>query len=113
MTAAKYDLEIDQGSSFSTAITVREDDAIKNLSGFAPRAQLRPSIDSADAEKTDFSFDISNLATGVIIMKLSHTVTENLKAGVYFYDLEIAANDGTTVTRLMQGKITVNPEVTR
>ena len=113
MTAAKYDLEIDQGSSFSTAITVRENNIIKSLDGFVARAQLRPSIDSPDSQKTDFTFDTSNFSNGVIIMKLAHTVTELLTAGVYFYDLEIASTDGASVTRLMQGKVTINPEVTR
>lgn len=116
MTAAKYDLEIDQGSSFSTAITVREGGNPKNLSGFSARAQMRPSIDSPDNLKTDFTFDLASASSGVVIMKLSHTVSEQLNAGVYFYDLEIFEGDAgseTSVTRLMQGKVTVNPEVTR
>jgi hypothetical protein len=116
MTAAKYDLEIDQGSSFSTAITVRESGSPKSLVGFNARAQMRPSIDSPDNLKTDFTFDLTNGSQGVIVMKLSHTVSEQLTAGIYFYDLEIFEGDvgsETSVTRLMQGKVTVNPEVTR
>lgn len=113
MTAAKYDLEIDQGSSFSIAITVRENDAIKSLDGFTARAQMRPSIDSPDSQKTDFTFDTSNFNNGIIIMKLAHTVSTDLTAGVYFYDLEIVSTDSTSVTRLMQGKVTIHPEVTR
>lgn len=116
MTAAKYDLEIDQGSSFSTAITVNEGGSTKNLQGFGARASMRPSIDSPDSQKTDFTFDLASAGLGVIIMKLSHTVSSALTAGVYFYDLEIFEGDAgseTSVTRLMQGKVTINPEVTR
>ncbi len=116
MTAAKYDLEIDQGSSFSTSITVNENNSPKNLTGFGARAQMRPSIDSPDNLKTDFTFDLTSASTGIIIMKLSHTASTALTAGVYFYDLEIFEGDSgseTSVTRLMQGKVTINPEVTR
>jgi hypothetical protein len=116
MTAAKYDLEIDQGSSFSTAVTVRESGNPKNLNGFGARASMRPSIDSPDSQKTDFTFDLTSASSGVVIMKLSHTVSSALTAGVYFYDLEIFEGDAgseTSVTRLMQGKVTINPEVTR
>ena len=36
----------------------------------------------------------------------------NLEEGVYVYDIEITSGAGT-VTRLMEGNVTVNPEVTR
>lgn len=116
MTAAKHDLKVDQGSSFSIAITVQEDGSAKDLSAFTPRASMRPSIDSPDTQKTDFTFDTTNASTGVILMKLSHSVSTAMTDGVYFYDLEIfegTAPNETSVTRLMQGKVTINPQVTR
>jgi hypothetical protein len=116
MTAAKYDIEIDQGSSFALSITVSENGSPKNLSQFTPRAQMRPSVDSPDTDKVDFTFDSTNLASGIIILKLTHTASSAMVAGNYFYDLEIftgTAPNETSVTRIMQGKAVVNPEVTK
>jgi hypothetical protein len=116
MTAAKYDIEIDQGSSFALAITVSENGSTKNLANFTPRAQLRPAVDSPDSDKTDFTFDESNKASGIIVLKLEHDVSSAMAAGNYVYDLEIftgTAPNETSVTRIMQGKAVVNPEVTK
>ena len=116
MTAAKYDLEIDQGSSFSIALTVSDENGTKNLSTFNPRAQIRPSVDSPDSDATDFTFDTSQMASGIIIMKLEHDISEAMEPGYYVYDLEIytgADDDETSVTRLMQGRVTISAEVTK
>lgn len=114
MTAAKYDLEIDQGSSFSIALTVSDDNGPKNLSTFFPRGQLRKTVDSTDA--ISFTFDTTQMASGIIIMQLTHSATEAMEPGFYVYDLEIytgSDDDETSVTRLMQGKATVSAEVTK
>lgn len=116
MTAAKYDLEIDQGSSFSIAITVSDESGARNLSTYNPRAQIRPAVDSPDADKVDFTFDVSSMASGIIVMQLAHDVSAGMQAGAYVYDLEIftgSAGSETSVTRLMQGNVTINPEVTK
>ncbi len=117
MTAAKYDLEIDQGSSFSIAVTVSDENGARNLGSLYPRAQMRPALDHHDADKVDFTFDVTSMASGIIIMQLAHDVSAAMRAGAYVYDLEIytGGDNGneTSVTRLMQGNVTVNPEVTK
>ena len=47
MSAARYDLVIDQGSDFAIEFTVNESGSAKNLSGYSARAQLRPSKNSS------------------------------------------------------------------
>ena len=42
MSAARYDLVIDQGSDFAVEFTVAEASVVKNLTGYSARAQLRP-----------------------------------------------------------------------
>jgi len=116
MSAAKYDLEIDQGSSFSIAVTVSDEGGARNLGSFAPRAQIRPAVDSPDTDKVDFTFDLSSMASGIVVMQLAHDVSSGMQAGSYVYDLEIFTGntgDETSVTRLMQGNVTINPEVTK
>ena len=50
--------------------------------------------------------------SGVIVMSLTATQTAVLKSGRYVYDLQITAAD-TTVTRVLEGVITIRPEVTK
>ena len=59
-----------------------------------------------------FSCTISNASGGQITMAMTSTATGNLEEGIYLYDLEITSGSGA-VTRLMQGQVTVNPEITR
>ena len=56
MTAAKYDIEIDQGSDFALALTIKENNVAKNLSAYSARGQLRPTVDSPDSKKNRFYF---------------------------------------------------------
>ena len=39
MAAATYNIEVDQGSDFSINIQVKEDDEVKNLTGYSARSQ--------------------------------------------------------------------------
>jgi hypothetical protein len=44
-------------------------------------------------------------------MTMTPAVTGAIEEGIYVYDMEIRSASGT-VTRLIQGEVTVNPEVT-
>ena len=45
-------------------------------------------------------------------MRMTSSTSSAIEEGIYVYDLEITS--GTSiVTRLLQGEVTVNPEVTR
>jgi hypothetical protein len=52
-----------------------------------------------------------NTSVGVITLSLTNAQTANLVAGRYVYDVEIS--DGTTISRVVEGIITVTPNVTR
>ena len=117
MSAAKYDLIIDQGSDFSLTLNIKEDGVNKNLDGWLARGHLRESMDTAQYWAFDFSgttFDTN----GNLVIKLAHDVTANngnteLGEGTYFYDMEIYKTSTDEVKRIMQGKATVARQVTR
>ena len=44
-------------------------------------------------------------------MSMTPVVTGAIEEGMYVYDMEIRSGSGT-VTRLLQGEVTVTPEVT-
>ena len=52
MAAGKYDIVIDQGSSFALDLTVQEDGSAKNLNTYSVRSQLRPHITSSTLTAT-------------------------------------------------------------
>jgi hypothetical protein len=45
-------------------------------------------------------------------MNMTNSTTGAIEEGMYVYDVEITSGTGT-VTRIMEGQVTVNPEVTR
>ena len=85
-----------------------------NTTGFSARMQLRTSYSAASAslELTTANGRISLTNAGVITLSLTATETAALAAGRYVYDLEMVSSGGQ-VTRLLEGVVTVSPEVTR
>ena len=103
---------IDQGSTFSKQIIVYESDGttIQNLTGYSVASQLRKSYTST--AYTTINATIGTPTLGVVVMTLAATDTAALKSGRYVYDLQITSSGGT-VTRVIEGIITVRPEVTK
>lgn len=116
MTAARYDLTIDQGSDFSLELTVKDSGSAKNLTNWSARSQLRSTKESASAAAS-FSAAVTSVSEGKLTMSLPHHVSDDLTSGLYYYDLELVQNgdSGSTiqVSRLIQGTATLRREVTR
>jgi len=109
--AVTSNLVLDQGSDFSVVINYNnEDGSSKDLTNYTARSQMRKSYYSTTA--TTLTSNISNASNGEITLSLSSNVSANVKAGRYVYDLEVVSNTGY-VTRVIEGIITVLPEVTR
>jgi len=112
MTAAAYNLIIDQGSDFAIQLTLSEDGSPKNLTGWSARAQMRSK--KADATLVaSFTCTVVDAVGGKIKMELANGVTSAISAGLYFYDLEIYSSGDVNVTRLLEGQVTITQEVTR
>lgn len=107
--ATKANLVIDQGATFSTDLSLTDEsgDALQ-LSGYTANSQLRKWYTSANA--VAFSTSI-NVDSGVISLSLTANQTANLASGRYVYDVEIT--DGSTVSRVVEGIVTITPNVTR
>ena len=104
---------IDQGTTFSKSITVYQTDGatIQDLSAYTPTSQLRKSYTSTSFTTINATKS-SPHTSGVIVMSLTAVQTAGLKSGRYVYDLQITAAD-LTVTRVIEGVITLRPEVTK
>ena len=110
--ATYVELYVDQGATFNNIITLTDDitNAFINVSGYTVRSQMRRSYYSANAT-ANISCTVTDAANGEILMSLSSEQTSNIKAGRYLFDLETVV--GNTVTRVIEGIITVTPGITR
>lgn len=117
MTPATVDLTIYQGATFSRTFQWKTGTpaVAVNLTGYTARMQIRRKITDTDVvlslTTSNGGITITNAAQGTFQIDITATQTEALtiKAGVY--DLEMVS--GAVVTRLLQGAISVSPEVTR
>jgi tRNA threonylcarbamoyladenosine modification (KEOPS) complex Pcc1 subunit len=113
MPAAKLNLLVEQGATFSKRLVWRDKNKRPvNLSSYTAKMQVRATVASSDViyELSTANGRITLSSAGVIQLDISAADTSTLKAGVY--DLELTASGGQ-VYRLVEGKLTVSPEVTR
>jgi len=107
--ATKANLVIDQGATFSTDLSLTDENGdILNLSGYNANSQLRKWYTSTNA--VSFS-TVINVDSGVISLTLTANQTASLSSGRYVYDVEIT--NGSTISRVVEGIVTVTPNVTR
>lgn len=116
MPAIKYDFEIEQGADFSLAFRRKGDDGDPiPLTGFTARMQVRANVASntvlleLTTENERLVID-ENDGRVTIALDAETTAAVNWRRGVY--DLELVSPGGS-VTRLVEGAITVSKEVTR
>jgi|TARA_B110000977_G_scaffold43310_1_gene58708 hypothetical protein len=102
-------LTIDQGTTVSIVVPVKNTDGtVKDLTGYTAYSQFRKSYYSTTYTTFTATHDS---AGGNITLALTATQSSAVKAGRYVYDVETLT--GTTVARVQEGIITVNPEVTK
>ena len=112
MSAATYNLVIDQGSDFVLDLVVKESGTALNLTNYSGRAQLRTSV-TASSAAASFTVTKTDAAAGKLKMELAAATSSGISAGQYVYDLEIYTSGDAVVKRLLQGDVTLTPEVTR
>jgi hypothetical protein len=107
LAAGDLDLVIEQGATYVQNFTVTDPGFVWD--GWSARAQIR----SAPADSGELLLDLAPYLTVIgsaVRLAIPATVTETLtRNGVW--DLEMSM--GTTVVRILQGKVTMSLEVTR
>ena len=104
--------DLDQGSDFSFSYIVRgSDGSPRDISGgYTAYGQMRKFYSSATG--FDLTTSITG-STGNVTVSMSSSKTVNIKPGVWFYDVELHSNGSQNIQRIVQGMITVYPEVTK
>lgn len=108
--STKANLVIDQGSTFSADLTLKDENGDPlALSGYTANSQMRKWYTSSNATAV-FTTSI-NTFSAVITLSLTANQTGLITSGRYVYDVEI--DDGVTTSRIVEGIVTVTPQVTR
>ena len=109
--AAIANLIIDQGANFSSDITVKDANGNAfNLTGYTTEAKMAKGYASTRTRTTITSSVASDATTGVVSLTLTSTQTAALDAPErYVYDVEITQTSTGTVTRVIEGIISVRP----
>ncbi len=117
MTAANHDIIIEQGSVFTLNLVYKDSTGTPiNLTGYSARMQVRQKYASTTPliSLTSPSDITLGGALGTIVAKISASVTKDLTIKQGVYDLELVPPSGAAdAFRLVEGAVTVTPEVTR
>ena len=110
--AAIANLTVDQGTTFTSDVTVKDANGNAfNLTGYTANAKMAKGFASTRTRTTITTTVAADATTGVVTLSLSSTVTAGLDAERYVYDLEITQTSSGNVTRVIEGIITVRPQV--
>ena len=105
------ELSMDQGTSFSVDITVLNDDgSSRNVANSTFTSSIRKSFYSSTVT-ANLTITTADAANGVIYANANSAVTANIRPGRYLYDIKEV--NGGSVSRLVEGIITVYPQVTK
>ncbi len=109
--ATKANIVIDQGTTFSVELDLSDEygDPL-NLNGYSANAQMRKWYTSSNSTVFNTSIDINK---GQVILTLTANQTGLLAAGRYVYDVELTENSTNSISRVVEGIVTVTPQVTR
>jgi hypothetical protein len=111
--AAYVELYMDQGTTFNNVINITDDvtNASVNIAGYVITSQMRRSYYSANAT-ANIVCSITNAANGEVTLSLAAANTANIRPGRYLFDVK-SVNTSNVTSRILEGIITVTPQVGR
>lgn len=106
------ELTIDQGTTFETNLDLLNDDGMAiNVAGYIFSGQIRKSYYSSKVA-ANLTITITNAVSGNLIISVPANTTANIKPGRYLYDVKMK-DTSNVVTRVVEGIVTVTPQVTK
>jgi hypothetical protein len=114
MASGKYNITAEQGSTFVLDFTVSTDGSPWNLSTYSARMQVRAFTSSTDKllDLSEALGDIVLNASGRVVITVSASRMAGVVEGKHYYDVELVSA-GNEVTRILEGRFVVRPEVSR
>lgn len=116
MIPGKYNIVCPKGSTLSQRFTYKINDAAVNLSGYSARMQVREKYESpafiTSLTSNNGGILLASASAGIIDIYISASATSAFVPKDYVWDIELVS-PSNIVTRLLEGKFIVTPEVTR
>lgn len=111
--AIQQNLTLEKGADFQAVIKLFADNVTAlDLTGYSGTSQMRRSYDSVSATAT-LTVSIPNPTNGELYLTLAASSSTGIRYGRYLYDVLITQTGTGTITRAVEGIITVSPNVTR
>jgi hypothetical protein len=112
MAAGKHNITVEQGAFYNMQLRVEENGVPVDLTNYTFESQIRKSHYSTDIA-ANFATLLVNGPAGTFNISLTGTITAALdSAFIHVYDVEMTSDTGL-VTRVVEGTVSVSPEVTR
>lgn len=113
MAAGYQDLFLEQGSTFTTQLTLQDvNGSPYELDNFTVKSQAKKSYYSTNST-IQFTSSIIDAANGIIQLSANSSVTANIKPGKLVYDVVIKDTASNNVSRVLEGQVFVSPSVTK
>jgi hypothetical protein len=108
--SGKYNIVAEQGATFNLNFRVETDGTAWNLSDYTFAMQVRRSTASSTTLLDITSATMTSL--GHVSVTVSATDMADVPAGRWVYDIELTSS-GDEVTRILEGRFIVSPQVTQ
>ena len=112
MPAGYQEIFLEQGTDFTTTITLNDINAVPfDLTDYTAKSQIKKSYYSSNSVAT-FTISIVTPSRGIITMDLNSAHTTNIAAGRYVYDV-LVKDSANTIIKVLEGIVNVLPQVTK
>lgn len=106
-------IQVDQGTDFAETLNFFTDTTNttpKDLTGYTFAAKARYKHHKNDNDVVTFTSEVTDVTGGIVNFALTDTQTASMKAGTWYFDLEMDA--GGDVSRILWGRLEIAPEAT-
>lgn len=114
MAAGYQNILLEQGSSFSTTISLGNVTGSNfDLTNYTANSQIRKSYYSANISGS-FTVTITDPVSGQIMLQMGASESANISAGRYVYDVKLTSisDPNNNTVRILEGIVEVSPQVT-
>lgn len=107
------ELYLDQGTTFNNVINLMDDvtNTPMNVYGFSVKSQMKRSYYSSNIT-ANIACTITDATNGEITLSMTSANTAKIKPGRYVFDVRTVDTENV-VARVLEGIITVTPQVTK
>ena len=108
--SGKYNIVAEQGATFNLNFRIETDGVAWNLTGYTFKMQVRRSTSASTTLLNITSATMT--ALGHVSATVNATTMSDVPAGRWVYDIELTSSGGQ-VTRILEGRFIVSPQVTQ